>query len=183
MPMDLLALADYPEADLPLADWYADPVPAEQAAAVLGKVRAVLRRAYFAGYSPFRLRLQEMIARFWLGRPVEVDYLGLAQAARGARERALAELAYGQLLMSRKLAGAREHLSAGFALATPLFAAPDYFVVLKRHELLAHLPLADAPAAPQALDALLTEAAVIRRLRRAATAPRRSTHSPKDTVG
>lgn len=180
--MDLLALADYPEADLPLADWYADPVPAEQAAAVLGRVRAALRRAYFSGHSPFRLRLQEMIARFWLGRPVEVDYLGLAKAARGAHERALVELVYGQLLMSRKLAGALEHLSAGFAIAIPLLAAPDYFVLLKRHELLAHLPLASDPAALQDLDALLTEAAVIRRLRTAA-APRRHTHSPKDTVG
>ncbi|MDE2089269.1 MAG: hypothetical protein KGJ12_04550, partial [Gammaproteobacteria bacterium] len=81
-----------------------------------------------------------------------------------ARDQALVELVYGQLLMSRKLYGAMEHLTAGFARAANLFAPDEYFSVLKRHALLGHLSLSERPSAPQDLASLLTEAAVIRRL-------------------
>lgn len=175
-------LSDRAYTELPLGAWYAEPVAPEQAAAMLERSRAALRQAYFSGQDAFGLRLREMIARFWLGRPVEADHLSLVGTATGVRERALAELVYGQLLMSRKLAGAMERLDAGFALAVPLLAPADYFALLKRHDLLRHLPLSTQPAPAQDLASLLAEAAVIRRLQAAAGPPRRA-HSPTDTVG
>jgi hypothetical protein len=170
------------EPPLALAAWHAAPLGPAQAAGALERARARLREAYLAGRGATAARLQEMIALQWLGHPIDSNYRSLVGVAREPRERALTELVYGQLLMSHRLAGAHHHLQVGFALAAPLLGPADYLEVMKRHELLAHLPLSAQAAAPQGLDALLAEAAVIRRLQ--AAGPRaRPPQNPCDTLG
>ncbi len=107
----------------------------------------------------------------WLCAPV---------SATGAPGRS-PNLYYGQLLLSRKLTGAFEHLSAGFSLAGPMMAAEDYLNVRRRHALLRRLELASTPASPHSLDALLVEAAVIVKLE--GRSMPRFTHDPCDTSG
>ncbi len=163
-----------------LGGWYADPCPAEAArqalAAVEQREQALRRR----GRGSFVLRLSAMLAHATLGDDVEAEYERLAALAarRHTRAQALVELVYGQILMSRRRAGAMVHLDRGFALARHLLAPDDYFVVLKRHALLALLPPADLPGAP--LADLLTTARVMARL-----GIRREPHphDPGDTFG
>jgi len=155
----------------PLAGWYAEPMAAEQAEALLTASR---------GRTEFAARLREAVARAWLGGS---DGLALLAAEAGTpRERALALLVHGQLLTARRHAGALEALEAGFAAARELLAPADYFALLRRHELLAWLPFGNLAGVPAGLGTLLIEAAVIRRLRgiRSRTLP---PHSARDTVG
>jgi hypothetical protein len=147
-----------------LGAWHAEPLVRAVAKVLLERARAAQRACYRQGHDAFTPRLQEMIARFWLGCPVETDYLSLIGVTRGP-QRALTELVHGQLLMSRKLEGARAVLDRGFGLAAPSLTAEEYLSVLARHERLAYLPLGPRPAPAQGLAGLLTEAAVIRRLR------------------
>jgi hypothetical protein len=93
----------------------------------------------------------------------------------------LLELVYGQLLISRKLQPATIHLEQGFMRAACYLDSGDYLRLLRRHELLGYLVLTDTPADPQPLDALLSEAAVIRRLRE--NTGRRNENDHHDTVG
>jgi hypothetical protein len=119
-----------------------------------------------------------LIARFWLGDDVEPEYQSLAAVARRrrTRSRALVEMVYGQLLMARRRPGAMAHLERAFAEARHLLAPEDYFIVLKRHSLLAQLPPIEASQG-EALDALLTTARVIARL----AGQRRRAHDSGDT--
>lgn len=148
-----------------LGRWYADPLNETQAQALLARAEDT-RQSYLRAQRPCIVcYLVIMIAHYSLGRPVDRDYQLLRKRTAGTRHgRALTELVYGQLLMSRKLSGAREHLARGFELACHLFKAPDYFVVRKRHKLLSHLVLHSWPAPPAALRQLLAEAAAIKRL-------------------
>ncbi len=107
--------------------------------------------------------------------------MAVRAGGRNRRARALAELVYGQLLLSRKLTGAFDHLGAGFSLAGPMMMAEDYLNVRRRHALLRRLELASTPASPHSLDALLVEAAVIVKLE--GRSMPRFTHDPCDTSG
>ncbi len=129
-----------------LEGWHADPRPREDLRLLEGQ----------GG-------IARLIARFQLGLPTAADLLALREGAC-ARERALVELVWGQLLMSRRLSGAMEHLARGFDIARPFLSNRAYFALLKRHRLLARLPLFPAPRPAQCLEALLTEARVIERL-------------------
>jgi hypothetical protein len=169
-------------AQIPLAAWLAEPLPAAQARAAL----AVLGRRPAGGPDgpgkAFGVHLGEMICRYWAGHDIEADYRNLSALYRGEREQATLELVSGQLLIARRLRGALHHLDRGFALAARLLGAEDYFVVLGRHELLRQLPLFTTPSPPAGLDALLCEARVIARLR--GNVPRRfHTEAPhRDTI-
>ena len=66
-------------------------------------------------------------------------------------------------------------------LACRFLNVPDYFRLVRRHELLGYLVLRENPAAPQPLDALLSEAAVIKRLRKHDGWHNENSHH--DTVG
>ncbi len=148
-----------------VADWYGDPLSPEQAGRLLSLSRVKLRMAYVESHSCFSAHLLALIGRFWQGRDIRPDYLSLVAAAETDTDHALLKLVYGQLLMSRKLKGANCHLSSGFYLAAPLLLPRDYFRMVKRHDLLCYLPLSDEPSEPGDLRTLLSEAAVIRRLR------------------
>lgn len=169
-----------PDADLPRVAWYAAPLPPEAAADLHAQARQAEQRALTSGSQPLAPRLAELVAGFWLGRAVALDYRSLV-ATLPAESQALVELIYGQLLISRKLAGALEHLDRGFVLAVPQLAPGEYFTLLRRHETLRALPLGATASAPQTLADLLTEARVIRRLQPAARRP--SVHPHDDTLG
>lgn len=147
----------------PLAKWYADPLSKDKAQQHLEQVRSKLMYAH--GDSCQSLRIQEVIARFWLGRDISGDIDNLQATCKDEYCRALIKLIYGQLLISRKLKGGMEYLQQGFKQATNLFPAVDYLEVMRRHERLSSLPLTEKPANPQALLDLLIEADVIKKLK------------------
>lgn len=167
-------------AQWPLAAWYADPLDGAQAEAALRRARLAEQRALMDGRGAHAWRLQQMIARFWLGHSITAQYQTLIRVGPDPAAAALTELVYGQLLMSRKLQGAREHLAGGFHRAAALLAAREYFVVLRRHARLARIPLGARPAPAHSLDALLREAAVIGQLQ---GPPRGPGSARADTLG
>lgn len=167
----------------PLLQWYGEPLDRYYAEQLLQRAEVRQARRLRFGRSCITCRLQRLIGRFWLGQPIEGDFQVLRQLARGtAHGRALTELVHGQLLMSRRLAGAREHLEAGFSAARTLLAPADYFEVLRRHRQLEALPLQPEPGLPaEPLSRLLGAAAVADRLT-GKTRPARP-HDPNDTYG
>jgi hypothetical protein len=142
--------------------------------------RCPTQTAAVVGLLPAPLR--QLVARFWLGRPVQLYYQASRAMVADVPNRALLELVYGQLLMSRKLQGAMAHLDQGFGLAGPHLAPKDYFVVLRRHRFLSRLYLSAAGGQPRGLTDLLAEAAAIEALEGARVAASRG-GDPTDTVG
>ena len=150
-----------------LGHWYATPLDDSGARALLRRADTRERRALRYGRSCCACRLLRLVARFWLNSEAEAAYRSAETAcSHSAHGRALTHLIRGQLLASRRRAGAAQHLQAGFEAATGLFAPADYFVVVERHALLRRLPPADTSVAPATLDELLTTAAVAARLAR-----------------
>ena len=151
----------------PLTGWYANPVPA-----------AVARRRLHArrpGTSA-AAQLQAQILAFWAEGPGRL-HLEPLKATVDGEAGALLQLVEGQLRMSVRLSDAMRLLDAGFHRAAPFLAPRDYFLVLRRHELLRRLPLHGKPARPADLDSLLVEARLRGR-------PDRSPDSrPDDTLG
>ncbi len=162
-----------------LGQWYADPLSAETARACLARATQRRQTRFRRGASCISCELAEMIARFWLGESVDDRYQRLSHRCRTShRGKALVELVYGQLLISRRLDGAWLHLDTGFEEARLLFAPADYFMVLQRHQQLRHLPLGTEPLQPEPLSHLLTSARVIEQLEKSAgiKTPRQGTH-------
>ena len=167
-----------------LGRWYAEPLTTFQAERLLAEWTARLDGRLRHGGGTLCCRLGRMRARFWLGFPVDEEYLSLRHAAgRSAHGGALLELLYGQLLISRGLQDAPVHLQRGFELARPLFASGDYFQVLERHRLLRLLPLSDSPSPPRTLETLLTTARVIERMERPEQKRGSYQHDRHDTYG
>jgi hypothetical protein len=164
-----------------LGHWYGDPMSVEKARVLLDHAHAAQQAAYRSGADGLDCRIQLMIARHWLGDAIDSDYRNLAVSDRWSM--VLVELVCGQLLMSKKLKGAMNHLDAGFELATEMMEAGEYFLLRERHRLLAHLPLSERPSAPRDLRTLLTEARVIERLKIANSRRRVLTFDPSDTIG
>ncbi len=146
-----------------LSAWYANPLGYDEAQQQLAEVRGQFRQAHDA--SQLQLRLQEIIARYWLGRDVSGDIETLQATCKDDRCSALVKLVYGQLLISRKLQGAMNYLHQGFQQATDLFSAAEYLEVMRRHERLKYLVLNERPAEGRSLSDLLKEADVIRELK------------------
>lgn len=165
-----------------LGAWHADPLDAIAAQAL--RVRAQQRQR--RGQRQRRCRtclLQDLIAGYWLGEDIAVLYRhALPLLQRSAHGHALLELITGQLLLSRRLHGARQHLERGFHRASRLFTATDYLTVLKRQQQLACLPLADTPLPAATLAQLLTTAQVIERMEGDRRRPL-GKHDPTDLYG
>jgi hypothetical protein len=129
-------------------------------------------------------RLQLLRAKFWQGCDITGDIQGLQPiAARSAHGKALLELLYGQLMLSRRLAGGMRHLDRGFDLARNLLTASDYFTVMNRHRLLRQLPLSGTPSQAESLETMLISARVIERMNRGGIRRGSYSHDPKDTYG
>lgn len=170
------------EKPLSLAAWLADPLAGRDAATWLEEIRGQLRGCYEREQFRFRVRLAEIIARHWCGEDSKMNYQNLLAILDSSRRRAQLELCYGQLLIATKRLGAWQHLDSGFELAANLLEPGEYFVVLRRHESLRHLPLSDQGAAPAGLEDLLREAAVIGRLAGPARRLGRYKSGHQDTV-
>jgi hypothetical protein len=160
----------------PLGNWYADPITNSAADNLQRRARQALQHGYAHGEDCFAARLQDIAASFWLGRSIEADYRSLAATSTDEHQHALIDLVFGQLLISRKLAGALHYLDSGFSRAAN-------FRVLKRHELLRHLVLGRQPAAAQDLTSLLGEARIIARLGGITATSGRCRYPPDDTIG
>jgi hypothetical protein len=164
-----------------LAAWYGEPLAAADAERLRAGAEKALRYRLCTGQPVFQVHVQQLLARYWAGASISIEYQQLAAFACGKPDLALLEIIYGQLLMSRRHWPAMQHLDRGFNLAAAYLEATDYFLLVRRHELLRLLPLSQVPLAPQGLQSLLVEAAVIRQLQGTA----RPTCSPahQDTIG
>ncbi|MBI5461496.1 MAG: hypothetical protein HY941_04840 [Gammaproteobacteria bacterium] len=171
-----------PEAVVSRVGWYATPLALETAAELQAQARQVLQRTLVQGGYALAPRLAEMIAGFWLGRDVSHDYRSLVATVPETQQAAV-ELVFGQLLMSRKRAGALHHLNRGFELATATLAPAVYFILLRRHTLLRNLVLTATGSLAQTLPDLLQEARVIQRLQRGHGLPRTLRNPHDDTLG
>ena len=148
-----------------LACWYATPLTRDAANALLHTAQQREAVRVRRGKGCYTCRLQRMIAHFWLGKEVDEEFRALQQRLRfTAHGLILAELIYGQLLMSQRRNGAMAALDSAFHSAHHLLRSSDYFVLFNRHELLRRLPLGAQPQQPLALTDLLTTASVIERL-------------------
>jgi hypothetical protein len=164
-----------------LAGWYADPIAAPDARALLDTAQRRLQSRLCRGGRCFPLHVLGMICHHWLQPVSALEYQQLSTLTCDDSERALVELVYGQLLISGKRLPARQHLERGFSLAARHLETADYFLLLRRHELLGFLPLSGMSAIPQDLRSLLNEAAVIKRLREGERRHHTNTHH--DTLG
>jgi hypothetical protein len=164
-----------------LTGWYADPLTAPAARALLDRTQRRWRSSLCRGGCSFPLHVLRMICQHWLQSDSTLDYRQLSVLACDDRGRALVELVYGQLLISGKRLPARQHLARGFSLAARHLDTVDYFLLLRRHDLLAYLPLSGSPVVAQDLSSLLKESAVIARLQGNERRVHESPH--RDTLG
>ena len=165
----------------PLAGWYAAPLAPEIAADLHIQVRQAQQRQLADQGSQFTSRLAGLIAGYWQDRAIDLDYRSLLATVL-PEQQALVELVYGQLLISRKLYGALDHLKRGFILATPMLKPAEYFAVLRCHEVLSTLILTATPSDGQTLSDLLNEARVIKQLQ-PNSGRMRPGHRDDDTLG
>jgi len=165
-----------------LADWMADPIDEELALRSLGEVQECIRAGHLDEQAAFALRLGEIITRFWAGKDIEAGYKNHLALLGGARQQSMLELCVGQLLIARKLSQAWKHLDRGFQLAAHLLEPGEYFLVLKRHELLRQLPLSLVDSEAAGLEVLLNEARVIATLTGHGTRQGNTRPKHQDTV-
>jgi hypothetical protein len=164
-----------------LAVWYGEPLATGCAENLYAETDKALMQRLCAGQPVFQLQLIQLLCHYWMELSISLEYLQLTALASGKRDRALLELVYGQLLVSRRRKPALQHLDHGFRLAADYLEATDYFLLVRRHDLLRYIPLSDAGVAPQGLQSLLAEAAVIRQLQ--GTGPNTCSKSHYDTLG
>ncbi len=164
-----------------LVAWYGEPLDSGDAERLYAETEKVLMHRLCAGLPVFHLQVIQLLCHYWMDVYHLLEYRQLTALPTGKRDRALLELVYGQLLLSRRQKPALQHLDHGFRLAAGYLEATDYFLLVRRHELLRYIPLSDAGGTPQGLQSLLAEAAVIRQLQGAG--PRVSSMSHYDTVG
>lgn len=162
--------------------WYAEPLTRRQAERLAQLARKALQQAYARGGAGYELRILEMVAGFWLDQPVDHLYASLAAVPASQRQKALLELVYGQLLVSRRLDSAQSHLDSGFHLAADLFEPDSYFELMHRHDLLSELQPCSRPVPAQPLPLLLNEAKIIRRIEPRRTRVNHAGRIP-DTLG
>ena len=164
-----------------LSEWYATPLTRSRLVYLQSALQQELQTRLCNGASCFALHLLQFVCRFQYRIDVQLDYQQLLAAVQNVPEQALLELVYGQLLASCKQTGAHQHLANGFALAAEYLSSTDYFRLVRQHELLGWLALADTASAPQQLQSLLAEAAVIKQLQGDTGVSFGATH--RDTLG
>jgi len=145
-----------------LSDWYAQPTTVEAAEESL---KAVRQRRKQQESDILSLRIEEIIARYWLGRDIRGDVQNYQASYQSEAHRALITIIYGQLLMSRKREGAMEYLDEGFRMAINHFQGAAYLEVMRRHDQLRYIVLGPQPLPGLSLKELLQEAEVIKKLK------------------
>lgn len=165
--------------DYCLSAWYANPLTAEDATGRLEAIRSMRKQ----GGTMALQRIEEIIARYWLGREIKGDVDTYLASCELESHKALITLIYGQLLMSRKRITAMEYLHTGLRMASQHFQGAAYLEVMRRHEQLSYIVLSNRPSPALTLRELLREAAVIKKLQ-GKTDYRRDIRSDKtDTLG
>ena len=164
-----------------LSEWYATPLTRSRLVTLQSALQQELQTRLCNGACCYALHVLQLVCRFQCRIDVELDYQQLLAAVQNVPEQALLELVYGQLLASCKQTGAHQHLADGFTLAAEYLSSADYFRLVRQHELLGWLALADTASAPQQLQSLLAEAAVIKQLQGDTGVPFGATH--RDTLG
>lgn len=167
-----------------LARWYAEPLSHTEAESLFKlsekREQEKLKRNGRAYLSP----LLKLIALHWLGEPTEGHYHYLSSKTNmSVHAEVLKPLIYGQLLMSKKLEGAMEHLDQAFHQARLLLRPEDYFVLMKRHQVLGNIPLSETAGEGETLEGLLKTGGVIGRLEETRGERPRFSHDPNDTYG
>ena len=167
-----------------LARWYAEPLSHEEAQALLSlserREQERLKRNGTAYLSP----LLKLIALHWLEAPTESHYHYLiSKKSKSIHADVLTPLIYGQLLMSRKQVGAMDYLEKAFHRATSLLRPEDYFVLMKRHQVLKQIPLSEQASQGVSLDALIKTGSVIGRMEESHGGRPEFRHDPNDTYG
>jgi hypothetical protein len=167
-----------------LARWYAEPLSHEEAEQLLSlaekREQERLKRFARSNLSPF-LRL---IALHWLGEPTEEYYRHLtSRRTASIHAEILKPMIYGQLLMSRKTDGAMAYLDDAFHRARLLLRPEDYFVLMKRHQVLRSIPLSAEAAKGERLEGLLRMGGVIDRMEQGRGERPEFRHDPDDTYG
>ena len=150
-----------------LSGWYGSPLTRQEAERLKSTAESRLRLGQ--GCTPSRLaNIALMRARFWLAEFGEYDFTLLSQGqSQSRRLQGLMHLAYGQLLIARKLDGAFRYLDRGLRLADGIIRPQEYFNVYNRHESLRTLRLSDKPSIGLELQQLLNEAGVIDKITQA----------------
>lgn len=167
-----------------LGRWYAEPMDSATAKACLEQAELRLRNNLRRGRRSLTPRFAMVIAKFWLGREIEAELESLRYLTRkSAHGRILCDLIQGQLMMGRQLKGAMHYLERAFMTSRALYAPSDYFQVMKRHQLLAELPLSEHPTPPRTLQELVTAAAVIQEFGKRGNKRKPYTFDPRDTYG
>ena len=165
-----------------LGTWYGNPQEEGEATRILELAQKRKQAHLRHGHSSICCNIQIMIARFWLGESIAKDLQGLQQQTSATGHgQVLLHLIHGQLLMSRRLDGAMDSLNRGFTEGRLLFTPDDYFLVLKRHQTLSHLPLGNSPLPAEPLESLLNSARVIQLLERSEGRPSEYSHDHRDT--
>jgi hypothetical protein len=167
-----------------LARWYADPLTLAQAQELLAlstRREQQLLKCFATPHTPPLLRL---IALHWLGEPTEGYYQHLISRRSGSvHAEILKPLIYGQLLMSKRISGATDYLDEAFHQARLLLRPQDYFVLMKRHQILKRIPLSDTATQGETLEQLLTTGKVIARMEESRGERPGFWHDPNDTYG
>lgn len=167
-----------------LARWYADPLSRDEAESLLAlsqrREQERLKRHGKAYLSP----LLKLIALHWLGEATDGHYHHLRSQPAGARHlQILTPLLYGQLLMSKRISAATDYLDEAFHQARLLLRPQDYFVLMKRHQILKRIPLSDTATPGETLEQLLTTGKVIARMEESRGERPGYWHDPNDTYG
>lgn len=164
-----------------LAHWYANPLNEAEAVVLLARATQQQPGGGSRRRSLLARRLQGVVARYWLGQPVEDELALLRSYARPSRRARLAiDLIEGQLLMSRRLARALALLEGVFDQGHHLLDAEGYLIVFRRLSLLRQIPLSPTALPPLTLHELEQLSRVISRLDGRRHTPR---HDPNDTFG
>lgn len=167
-----------------LARWYAEPLSPEEAETLLAfaekREQERLKRFARSHLSP----LLKLIAMHWLGEPTMGHFHHLtSQRSASTHAEILKRLIYGQLLMSTRTKGAMDYLDDAFHRVRLLLRPEDYFILMKRHQVLRNIPLSGGAAKGETLEGLLKTGAVIGRMEETQGKRPEYWHDPNDTYG
>ena len=146
--------------------WYANPMSIDEAKLLASSAQKSRGENLKQGLNDkSEYEVIELVTAFWQNKDINRCYSLLLKTCNSPKTRALLELVFGQLLMSRKLQPAMIHLQAGLQGLSPYLDSADYLMLMRRHDLLANLHLSNTPHPPANLSELENEARVIKKLK------------------
>lgn len=167
-----------------LARWYGEPLNHEEAEALLKLTEKRAQERLKRNGNSCLYPLLKLIALHWREEPTEGHYHYLiSKKNKSVHAGILSPLIYGQLLMSTKTEGAMDYLDEAFHRARLLLKPEDYFVLMKRHQILKNIPLSGQACEGETLEELLKTGGVIGRMEESLGGRPEFKHDPGDTYG